>query len=76
MVSLQGVKQSDMDVEVDLSLNCLRLYADDAAFTASSECELQTLVTTWKEGCENRGLSLYASKTKVILVFLTFLKWM
>ena len=48
-------------------MNCL-LYADDAVLIGSSECELQALVTTLKEGCENNGLNL--NKTK-ILVFET-----
>ena len=64
---LQGVKQSDMEVKVgDLNVNCL-LYADDIVLIASSECELQTLVTTLKEGCENNGLSLNVNKTKVLI---------
>ena len=64
---LQGVKQSDMGVKVgDLNVNCL-LYADDAVLIASSECELQALVTTLKEGCEYNGLSLNVNKTKVLI---------
>ena len=59
---IQGVKQSDMGVKVgDLNVNCL-LYADDTVLIASSECKLQALVTTLKEGCENNGLILSASK--------------
>ena len=50
----------------DLNVNCL-LYADDAVLIASSECELQALVTTLKEGCEYNGLSLNANKTKVLI---------
>ena len=34
---------------------------------ASSEYELQALVTTLKEGCENNGLSLNTNKTKVLV---------
>ena len=34
---------------------------------ASSECELQALVTTLKEECENNGLSLNTNKTKVLV---------
>ena len=61
---LQGVKQSDMGVKVgDLNVNYL-LYADDALLIASSECELQALVTTLKEGCENNRLRLNTNKTK------------
>ena len=64
----QGIKQSDMGVKVDgLNVNCL-LYADDAVLIASTECELQALVTTLKEGCENNGLSLNANKTKVLIL--------
>ena len=64
---LQGMKQSAMRVKVgDLRVKCL-LYADDAVLIASSECELQALVTTLKEGCENNSLNLNASKTKVLL---------
>ena len=48
-----------------MRVNCL-LYADDAVLLASSECELQ-LVTTLKEGCENNGLSLNSSNTKVLV---------
>ena len=56
-----------MGVKVgDLNVNCL-LYADDAVFIASSECELQALVTTLKEGCEYNGLSLNTNKTKVLI---------
>ena len=36
-------------------------------FIASSECGLQALVTTLKEGYENNGLSLNTSKTKVLV---------
>ena len=51
---LQGVKQSDMGVKVgDLNVNCL-LYADEVVFIASSECELQALITTLKERYEIR----------------------
>ena len=64
---LQAVKQSDMGLKVgDLNVNCL-LYADDAVLIASSECELQALVTTLKEACESNGLSLYENKTKVLI---------
>ena len=64
---LQGVKQSDMVGNVgDLNVNCL-LYADVAVLIASSECELQALVTTLKEGCEYNCLSLNANKTKVLI---------
>ena len=64
---LQGVKQIDMGVKVaDLNVNCL-LYADDAVLIALSECELQALVTTLKEGCENNDLSLNKNKTKVLV---------
>ena len=64
---LQGIKQSDMGVKVgDLSVNCL-LYADDAVLIASSEYEWQALVTTLKKGCESNGLSLNASKIKVLI---------
>ena len=59
----QGVKQSDMGVKVgDLNVNCL-LYADDAVLIASFEFEMQALVSTLKEGCENNGLSLNTKKT-------------
>ena len=50
----------------DLNVNCL-LYADDAVLIASSECELQALVTTLKGGCEYNRLSLNANKTKVLV---------
>ena len=64
---LQGVKQSEMGVKVcDLNVNCL-LYADDAVLIASSECDLQALVTNLKEGCQNNGLSLNANKTNVLI---------
>ena len=42
------------------------LAADNAVLSVSSEWELHALVTTLKEGCENIGLSLNASKTKVL----------
>ena len=62
---LQGVKQSYVGVKVgDLNVNCL-LYADDAVLIASSECELQALVTTLKEGCEYNDLN--ANKRKVLI---------
>ena len=65
MDCLQGVKQSDVGVKVgDPNVNCL-LYADDAVPIASSECELQTLVTTLKEGCKNDDLRPNASNIKV-----------
>ena len=65
--SCQGVKQSDMGVKVgDLNMNCMQ-YADAAVLIASSECELQALVTTLKEECANNGLSLNVNKTKVLL---------
>ena len=48
----------------DLNVNCL-LYENDTVVFASSERELQALVTTLKEGCEDNGLSLIASKTEV-----------
>ena len=64
---LQGMKQIDVEVIVCyLNVDCL-LYAVDAALIASSECELQAWVTTLKEGCENNGLSLNPSKTKVLV---------
>ena len=50
----------------NLNVNCL-LYADDAVLIASSECELQALLTTLKEGCENNSLSLNKNKTKVLI---------
>ena len=50
----------------DLSVNRL-LYPDGAVLIVSSECELHALVTALKEGCENNGLSLNASKTKVLI---------
>ena len=63
---LQRMKQNDMGMKVsDLNVNCL--YADDAALIASSEYELQALVTTLKEGCKNNSLSLDASKMKVLV---------
>ena len=46
-----------------LSVNCL-LYADNAVLIASSECKLQELGSTLKEGCENNGLSLNARKQR------------
>ena len=39
------------------------MKADDA----SSECELQALVTTLKEGCENNGLIMNENKTNVLV---------
>ena len=51
---------------VKVSVNCL-LYADDAVLIASSECELQALFITLKEGCENKGLSLNANNTKILI---------
>ena len=57
-----------------VSVNYL-LYATDAELIASSKYELQALVTTLKEECENNGLNLNASKTKV-LVFRKKLKEM
>ena len=55
-----------MGVKVgDLNVNCL-LYADDAVLIASSECELQVLVSTLKEVYEN-NLSLNTKKTKVLV---------
>ena len=66
--SLQGVKQSGMRVKVgNMDVNYL-LYADDAEFIATSECELQTLVTTLKEDCESNGLSLNENNTKVLVL--------
>ena len=54
------MKQSDLRVKVgDLNVNC-PLYADDEVLIASSECELQALVTTLKE-------DLNANKTKVLI---------
>ena len=56
-----------MRVKVDdLNVNCL-LYADDAVLIASSECELQALVTSLKEGCECNDLSLNVNKTKALV---------
>ena len=71
----QGVQQSDMDVQVvDLNVNRLLYTAADAVLIASSECELQALIITLKEECENNDLSLNSSKTNV--VFETYLKLM
>ena len=50
----------------DLSVNRL-LYPDEAVLIVSSECELHALVTALKKGCVNNGLSLNASKTKVLV---------
>ena len=47
-----------------LNVNCL-LYADDAVLNASSECELQVLVTTLIEGYES--LSLNENKTNILV---------
>ena len=56
-----------MGVKVgDLNANCL-LYADDAELIASSECELQALVTTLKDGCEYNDLSLNMNRTRVLI---------
>ena len=54
----------------DLNVKCLH-YPDDAVLIASSECELQAMVTTLNEGCENNGLSLSSINTNntKILVF-------
>ena len=53
----------------DLNINCL-LYAGDAVHCytiASSESELQTLVTSMKDECEVKGLRLNVEKTKVLV---------
>ena len=56
-----------MGVKVDdLNVNCL-LYANNAVLIASSECELQALVTSLKEGCECNGRSLNVNKTKALV---------
>ena len=43
------------------------LHEGDAVLIASSECELQALVSTLKEECENNGPRLNASKIKVLV---------
>ena len=40
-----------------------------AVLVTSSECELQTLVITLKEECENNSASLNVNKTKVLLQY-------
>ena len=57
-----------MEVKVDdLNVNCL-LYTDDTVLIASSEHELQTLVTTLKEWYETDGLNLNTNKP-IVLIF-------
>ena len=51
----------------DLHVNCL-FYVGDTVLIISSEYELQLLVTTLKEECVNNGLSLNASKIKVLVL--------
>ena len=63
--ALFQTKQHGVKVR-DLNVNC-QLYADDAVLIESSECALQALVTTMKEGCENNGLNLNANKINVLV---------
>ena len=64
---LSSLKESECGVKLgDLNINCL-LYADDAVLLASSESELQTLVTSMKDECEVKGLRLNVEKTKVLV---------
>ena len=55
------------------------MYADSAVSTAhtstiaSSEFELQALVTTLKEGCENNDLGMNENRTKFLFLVLDIL---
>ena len=54
-----------MKVE-NLNVTCL-LSANDAVLIAPSESELQTLIPTLIEGCENNVLSLNTRKAKALI---------
>jgi hypothetical protein len=43
-----------------------RLYADDTALIADTECKLQKLVSEFGRVCERRKLSVNVAKSEVI----------